>query len=264
MKEKPRCTLPVLPIRDDIAYPYYCTYIHSDAVEARIHETTNEPYEAMTAESRNSEQADPLLILRDYQRLSPWNLRDLSALCGGILARSGVRPINAAATERPNERTVRYYVTPGLVAPPEGTGTAAVYNYRHLLQVLFIKLRQMEGATLSSINEEVQGLTGDTIERRVASTLGNTLLPPGEFTALDDAPRGRTGRAFKETKRIELAERKLDDEGESVGSWLRLRVSSGIELHLSEDHPLARGEGDVGSVAERIKFVLNGLTRSNT
>lgn len=32
MKEKPRCTLTVLPIRDDIAYPYYCTYIHSDAL----------------------------------------------------------------------------------------------------------------------------------------------------------------------------------------------------------------------------------------
>ena len=81
-------------------------------------------------------------------------------------------PVNAAARARPSERTIRFYVARGLVSPPDGRGTAAVYSYRHLLQVLAIKLRQMEGATLDSMLKEFAGLTGDLIERRAASALG--------------------------------------------------------------------------------------------
>src|SRR3954465_9904267 len=119
--------------------------------------------------------ADPLTTLREYRALAPWGLRDLAALAGGILDASGVVPVNAAARARPTERTIRYYVTRGLVSPPEGRGTAAVYSYRHLLQVLAIKLRQMEGATLEALVAEFAGLTGDIIERRVATVLGASL-----------------------------------------------------------------------------------------
>ena len=40
---------------------------------------------------------DPLTTLREYRALAPWGLRDLAALAGGILAASGVVPVNAAA-----------------------------------------------------------------------------------------------------------------------------------------------------------------------
>src|SRR5437764_15465638 len=82
--------------------------------------------------------------------LAPWNLRDLAALVGAILDASAITPINAAARAQPSERTIRFYVTKGLVSPPEGRGTAATYSYRHFLQLLWIKLRQMEGATLAA------------------------------------------------------------------------------------------------------------------
>ncbi|NIQ53193.1 MAG: MerR family transcriptional regulator, partial [Gammaproteobacteria bacterium] len=85
-----------------------------------------------------------------YRQLAPWNLRDLATLAGALLDASGVRPINAAASAHPSERTIRFYVTRQLVTPPEGRGTAATYSYRHLLQVLAIKLRQMEGITLET------------------------------------------------------------------------------------------------------------------
>jgi hypothetical protein len=94
--------------------------------------------------------ADPLSVLREYGPLAPWGLRDLAALATAILDASGIVPINAASRAQPSERTIRFYVARGLVSPPEGRGTAAVYTYKHLLQVLAIKLRQMEGATLSA------------------------------------------------------------------------------------------------------------------
>src|SRR5580765_8373766 len=92
--------------------------------------------------------ADPLLALRDYAKLAPWNIRDLSTIAGGILDGAGVTPISSAAQSRPSDRTIRFYVTRHLMSAPDGRGTAAIYGYRHLLQLLAIKLRQMEGATL--------------------------------------------------------------------------------------------------------------------
>ena len=145
-----------------------------------------------------SAPADPLATLREYRALAPWGLRDLTALAAGILDASGVVPVNAAARARPSERTIRFYVARSLVSPPDGRGTAAVYSYRHLLQVLAIKLRQMEGATLETMTREFAGLTGDLIERRVAGVLGPALPRPDRL-ALLQAPgtgRGRVGRAL--------------------------------------------------------------------
>src|SRR5882762_4339077 len=81
-------------------------------------------------------QTDPLHVLREYRNLAPWNLRDLAGLVGAVLDASAVTPINAAARAQPSQRTVRFYVTRGLVSPPEGRGTAATYSYRHFLQLL--------------------------------------------------------------------------------------------------------------------------------
>ena len=79
---------------------------------------------------------EPVHVLREYRNLAPWNLRDLAALVGAILDASAITPINAAARAQPSERTIRFYVTKGLVSPPEGRGTAATYSYRHFLQLL--------------------------------------------------------------------------------------------------------------------------------
>jgi DNA-binding transcriptional MerR regulator len=130
---------------------------------------------------------DPLQVLREYRGLAPWNLRDLSAVVGGVLEASAVTPINAAARATPSERTIRFYVARGLVSPPEGRGTAATYSYRHFLQLLCIKLRQMEGATLSAITKEMKDSTGDVLERRAAQSLGPS-VPTPERLSLRAAP----------------------------------------------------------------------------
>src|SRR2546425_12659298 len=143
-------------------------------------------------------QHEPLHVLREYRSLAPWNLRDLAVLVGAVLDASAVTPINAAARAQPSERTIRFYVTKGLVSPPEGRGTAATYSYRHFLQLLWIKLRQMEGGTLVAITKEMQDQTGDVLERRAAQGLGASLPPPGRLALKRRGapPRGRSGRAL--------------------------------------------------------------------
>jgi DNA-binding transcriptional MerR regulator len=201
-------------------------------------------------------QHDPLHVLREYRSLAPWNLRDLAALVGAVLDASAITPINAAARAQPSERTIRFYVTKGLVSPPEGRGTAATYSYRHFLQLLCIKLRQMEGATLSAITQEMRDQTGDILERRAAQTLGASLPVPDRLPlrSAGAPPRGRSGRAVTAW----IARDATRDAGEP-STWRRIPLGRGIELHLDAAHPLARvGPGDA-AVAEAVQQALSTL-----
>jgi hypothetical protein len=196
--------------------------------------------------------ADPLTTLREYRALAPWGLRDLAALAGGILDASGVVPVNAAARARPSERTIRFYVARGLVSPPDGRGTAAVYSYRHLLQVLAIKLRQMEGATLESMLKEFAGLTGDLIERRTATALGPGLPPPEQLPLLrtPGTGRGRVGRAVMAW----LAP--VEGIATSSSTCRRIPVAPGVEVLIDEQHPALRLNGDPAVIAEAFRQAL--------
>lgn len=96
---------------------------------------------------------------------------------------------------------------------PEGRGTAATYHYRHLLQLLAIKIRQREGRTLDGIRAELSGLAGDTLERRVAAALG----PVMEIAAVAGQP----------------------DPMDQPTNWRRIVVSDGIEVTVRGDLPAA-------------------------
>jgi DNA-binding transcriptional MerR regulator len=207
--------------------------------------------------SASAPLSDPLLVLREYRQLAPWSLRDLSMVSAGILEASAIRPINAAASAHPNERTIRFYVTKGLVAAPEGRGTAAVYSYRHLLQVLAIKLRQMEGGTLAAIAQELTDATGDILERRVASALGTGLPTPQRLplTEREAPPRGRVGRALR-AWRTQLAAPELPADTPSASAWHRVVLARGLELHVHQDHPLAQHTGRAAQIAEAVRAAV--------
>lgn len=108
---------------------------------------------------------------------------------------------------------MRFYVASGLLDRPEGAGTAATYNYRHFLQLLAIKIRQREGATLDTIKKEMKEFAGDALERRVASTLAPALSVGADTVARHDEERSPV--------------------------WRRVTVADGIELHVREDSPAA-------------------------
>jgi DNA-binding transcriptional MerR regulator len=201
-------------------------------------------------------QHEPIHALREYRNLAPWNLRDLASLVGAVLDASAVTPINAAARAQPSERTIRFYVTKGLVSPPEGRGTAATYSYRHFLQLLWIKLRQMEGTTLAAITKEMHDQTGDILERRAAQALGGSLPAPDRLALKSKGapPRGKSGRAL-----TAWLERDATRDPETPSSWRRIPVSRGVELHVETAHPLARLGPDDASVAEAVRLALEKL-----
>ncbi len=164
----------------------------------------------------------------------------MSAVASELLEAAGVSPINSAASARPSERTIRFYVTRGLVAAPEGRGTAAIYHYRHLLQVLIIKLRQMEGATLTRLADELAEMTGDIIERKVAMALGDSIpdAHPMNRQPVSKAPGTR----------------------ELPGNGLRrIALLPGAELLLDERHSALADPAAAAELAERAARVIERL-----
>ncbi len=140
-----------------------------------------------------------------------------------------MRPTNAAARVAPSARAVRFYVSSGLLDRPDGTGTAATYHYRHLLQLLHIKIRQREGQTLDRIKGELQELTGDALERRVAQALAPALGAGADHTVARD--------------------------GAEDGTWRRVQVADGIEVHVRDDVPAAR-EDSMLAIREAVRAAL--------
>lgn len=171
----------------------------------------------------------PVTLLRAHSKLAPWNARGLAAHVTALVDAAGVRPTNASARAAPSARAVRFYVASGLLDRPDGAGTAATYNYRHLLQLLAIKIRQREGATLQVIKKEMKDFTGDALERRIATSLAPTLgLGADRSTHADD---------------------------ERASAWRRVNIAEGIEIHVREDSPAAR-ENAVIAMREAVRTAL--------
>ena len=162
----------------------------------------------------------PVHLLRLHARHAPFNARGLAAHATALVDAAGVRPTNASARSALSPRAVRFYVANGLIDRPEGTGTSAIYHYRHLLQLLAIKIRQREGQSLETIKREMRDSAGDALERRVATSLAPALAagaPGAPALARDAVPAEPAG-------------------------WRRLAVGDGIELHVRDDVPAARDD----------------------
>lgn len=156
----------------------------------------------------------PVTLLRAHARHAPWNARGLAAHATALVDAAGMRPTNASARAAPSPRAIRFYVASGLLDHPQGAGTAATYGYRHLLQLLAIKIRQREGATLEIIKQEMRDVTGDALERRVAGSIAPALSIGADTTA--------------QTR-----------DGDTPAPWHRVVVGDGIELHVRGDSPAA-------------------------
>lgn len=53
------------------------------------------------------------------------------------------------------KRTIHYYISKGLLSPPEGSGVNSLYNDEHLERILLIKKLQAEYMPLNKIREYI-------------------------------------------------------------------------------------------------------------
>jgi DNA-binding transcriptional MerR regulator len=89
-----------------------------------------------------------------------WTIEELAPLVEMALDRSGYNGQQSGRVRTlPDLRTIRYYTTLGLLAPPEEMrGRKAFYGRRHLLQLVAIKRLQARRLSLAEVQRTLAGL----------------------------------------------------------------------------------------------------------
>ncbi|MCY0994471.1 MerR family transcriptional regulator [Nannocystis sp. ILAH1] len=116
-----------------------------------------------------------------------WTIRELSHEVEQRLAAEEA-PANGQVRAVPDERSIRYYTTLGLLDRPHLHGRTALYGPRHLAQLIAIKRLQADGKSLA----EIQQLLPTLDDAALARTSGVALHPPPRAAGRRDFWRAET------------------------------------------------------------------------
>jgi DNA-binding transcriptional MerR regulator len=180
-------------------------------------------------------------------------LPEFARVGGHILAELQLEQQRGTVTSVPDERTIRYYLAEGLIqTPDEKQGTASVFSYLHLLQLLTVKKLQAEHLPIRKIRELVAGKSEQELE-----TLLGVRTPSGKKTEakryleslLAPAP------AAPPTQMAAAPPQQLD----ASPSWQRVEIEPGLELHVRSDYSPPATTGKTRSLLERAIHRLRRL-----
>lgn len=117
------------------------------------------------------------------------SLQELVEACAALLSRAPI-PDDGRVQAVPDARTVRYYQSSGLVDRPlRYDGRQARYGWRHVLQVLAVKLLQLQGQRLGTIQRALAGQSDARLEAAVRDGLSLTPCPPEPAPSSPVPPR---------------------------------------------------------------------------
>jgi DNA-binding transcriptional MerR regulator len=181
-------------------------------------------------------------------------LPEFARVSGQLVAELQLEQQRGTVTSVPDERTIRYYLAEGLIqTPEERQGTASVFSYLNLLQLLTVKKLQAEHLPIRKIRELVAGKSEQELE-----TLLGVRGPSGKKTEakryleslLAPAP------AAPPTQAAVPPPQHLDA---SPASWQRVEIEPGLELHIRSDYSPPATTGKTRSLLERAIHRLRRL-----
>ncbi|MGZ3145912.1 MerR family transcriptional regulator [Lentzea chajnantorensis] len=119
-----------------------------------------------------------------------WTLDELLERVSAALTAEYQGAPNGRVRDVPDRRAVRWYATTGLVDRPSAMrGRTALYDRRHLLQLVAVKRLQSEGRTLADIQAELAGATDQAL-------LAIARVPDGLLEVAEEAPAGEVRPRF--------------------------------------------------------------------
>ena len=171
------------------------------------------------------------------------------------------------------ERNVRYYINQGLVDRPTGKdGVSALYEYKHLLQLIALKKLQsayipvkkiagiLNGKNESELHQIIQGKAIETknqIENPALSFL-NTISKPQknetENHRLSSSPAAPIS-IESQTRRHQSSSNTASISKLKSCSWERYELDDGIEIHIRDDQ-------DRQAIKTKIKNSINKFLKS--
>jgi DNA-binding transcriptional MerR regulator len=193
-----------------------------------------------------------------------------------VLAQLDLEQERATVTTLPDERTIRYYLAEGLIeTPEERQGTASVFGYMNLLQLVVVKKLQAEHLPIRKIRELVSGRSEQELEALLgiagpstakareseAKRYLESLLAPA--MAKSDLTTSRTGQQTKPqrsgvTQSSQLmAGAPLPEADPSSKSWQRVEIEPGLELHIRSDYSPPLTSAKSRSLVDRIRGAIS-------
>jgi DNA-binding transcriptional MerR regulator len=174
-----------------------------------------------------------------------------------ILAEMGLEQERGTVTSVPDERTIRYYMAEGLIqTPEERQGTASVFAYVNLLQLLTVKKLQAEHLPIRKIRELVAGKSEQELEIMLGVRgTGGRKTEAKQYleTLLASAPSRPPSQPLK------AAAAPPPQAAAQSHSWERVEIEPGLELHIRSDYSPPASSGKTKSLLEKAIHRLRRL-----
>jgi len=177
-----------------------------------------------------------------------------------ILAEMGLEQARGTVTSVPDERTIRYYMAEGLIQTPgEKQGTASLFSYLNLLQLLTVKKLQAEHLPIRKIRELVAGKSEQELEMLLG--VGSVAAKKSRET---DAKRYLESLLAPESAAfpMETAAAPPPPAPQMLvqsASWQRVEIEPGLELHIRSDYSPPPTSGKTKSLLEKAIHRLRRL-----
>lgn len=198
---------------------------------------------------------------------------ELAAEATVVLTEIGTAQERGTVTEYPDERTVRYYLSEGLISPSqEKQGTASVFGYQQLLQLLVVKRLQAEHLPIRKIRELVAGRTERQLERLLGPEeekqkpgndalryLESLLTKPRPGAPQNLPPASMPSRAMHSVASPsppQPSSAPPPPPAQIEGTWERIQIEPGLELHVRGDYALPDDTKTHSRITTRILEVL--------
>jgi DNA-binding transcriptional MerR regulator len=181
-------------------------------------------------------------------------LPEFARVSGQLVSELQLEQQRGTVTSVPDERTIRYYLAEGLIqTPEERQGTASVFSYLNLLQLLTVKKLQAEHLPIRKIRELVAGKSEQELETLLGvrgSSGKRTEAKRYLESLLASAPSAAPTQAAAPPPQH------LDA---SPHSWQRVEIEPGLELHIRSDYSPPATTGKTRSLLERAIHRLRRL-----
>lgn len=152
-----------------------------------------------------------------------------------VLAEMGLEQARGTVTSVPDERTIRYYMAEGLVqTPEERQGTASVFGYINLLQLLTVKKLQAEHLPIRKIRELVAGKSEQELETLLG--IGSTAAKKSRETEAKRYLESLLAPTPSPASAAPLKQAAPPQQTDQSQSWQRVEIEPGLELHIRSDY----------------------------
>jgi len=176
-------------------------------------------------------------------------------------------------TETLSERTLRYYISHGLVDRPSGKeGSSALYGYRHLLQLLALKRLQASYLPVKKIREIVPESTNDALRAIISGgeqggpmetgSLSSTSPRDSAIAFLDSISQDRPVTRSSQSRgapppsspalNVQSPSGTAGSTPPAAQSWERYALDDGIELHIRSDRRSSLRKSEARRLFDRL------------